>query len=45
MSSVESRPKPDHKIQLSDAAGVVQPAGSESKKGRVRQPHRRRNPY
>jgi hypothetical protein len=31
MSSAESRPKPDHKIQLSHAAGVVQPAGSESK--------------
>jgi PAS domain S-box-containing protein len=33
MSSAESRPKPDHKIQLSHAAGVVQPAGSESKEG------------
>ena len=33
MSSAESRPKPDHKIQCSDSAGVVQPAGSESKEG------------
>ena len=31
MSSAESRPKPDHKTQLSHAAGVVQPSGSESK--------------
>jgi formate hydrogenlyase transcriptional activator len=31
MSSAESRPKPDHKVQPSHAAGVVQPAGSESK--------------
>src|SRR5580692_2153068 len=33
MSSAESRPKPDHKIQFSHAAGVVQLAGSESKEG------------
>jgi len=33
MSSAESRPKPDHKIQLSHAAGVVQLAGSKSKEG------------
>jgi formate hydrogenlyase transcriptional activator len=33
MSSAESRPKPDQKIQLSQAAGVVEPAGSESKQG------------
>jgi len=33
MSSAESRPKPDHKIQLSHAAGVVQLAGSESEEG------------
>jgi PAS domain S-box-containing protein len=33
MSSAESRPKPDHKIQFSHAAGVVQPAGFESKEG------------
>jgi PAS domain S-box-containing protein len=33
MSSAESRPKPDYKIQLSHAAGVVQPASSESKEG------------
>jgi PAS domain S-box-containing protein len=33
MSSAESRLKPDHQIQLSHAAGVVQPTGSESKKG------------
>src|SRR5713101_477475 len=33
MSSPESRLKPDHEIQLSDAAGVVRPAGSESKQG------------
>jgi hypothetical protein len=32
MSSAESRPKPDH-IQLSYAAGVVQPAVCESKEG------------
>src|SRR5216684_1458087 len=31
MTSPESRLKPDHEIQLSDAAGVVQPAGPESK--------------
>jgi PAS domain S-box-containing protein len=31
MSSEESRLKPNHKIQLNHAAGVVQPAGSESK--------------
>jgi formate hydrogenlyase transcriptional activator len=31
MSSAESRPKPDHKVQPSHAAGVAQPAGSESK--------------
>src|SRR6266571_5330874 len=29
----ESRLKPDHEIQRSDAASVVQPAGSESKQG------------
>jgi PAS domain S-box-containing protein len=34
MSSAESRLNPDHKIQVNDAAGVVQPAGSESKQGR-----------
>jgi PAS domain S-box-containing protein len=33
MSSAESRPKPDHKIELSHGAGVLQPAGSESKEG------------
>jgi hypothetical protein len=33
MSSAELRPKPDHKIQLGHAAGVVPPAGSESKEG------------
>jgi len=33
MSSAESRPKPDHKIQLSHAAGVVQLAGFKSKEG------------
>jgi formate hydrogenlyase transcriptional activator len=34
MSSPEPRLKPDHeKIQVNDAAGVVQPAGSESKDG------------
>jgi NAD(P)-dependent dehydrogenase (short-subunit alcohol dehydrogenase family) len=33
MSSAELRLKPDHKIQLSHAAGVVQPADSESKEG------------
>ena len=33
MSSAESRLKPDHKIQLSHAACVVQPAGSQSKEG------------
>jgi GAF domain-containing protein len=31
MSSEEARLNPNHKIQLSHAAGVVQPAGSESK--------------
>jgi formate hydrogenlyase transcriptional activator len=31
MSSAESRPTPDHKIQLSHTAGVVQPASSETK--------------
>ena len=30
MSSPEPRLKPDHKIQVNDAAGLVQPAGSES---------------
>src|SRR6266852_408034 len=34
MSSPDLRLKPDHEIQLSDAAGVVQPAGSEFKQGR-----------
>jgi hypothetical protein len=34
MSSPESRLKPDREIQLSDAAGVAQPAGSESKQER-----------
>jgi hypothetical protein len=33
MSSPEPRLKPDHEIQLSNAASVVQPAGSESKQG------------
>jgi PAS domain S-box-containing protein len=33
MSSPEPRLKPDHEIQVSDATGVTQPAGSESKKG------------
>src|SRR6267143_298737 len=33
MSSPESRLKPDHEIQLSAAASVAQPAGSESKQG------------
>lgn len=33
MSSAESRPTPDHKIQLSLTAGVVQPAGSKAKQG------------
>jgi formate hydrogenlyase transcriptional activator len=33
MSSTESRLKPNHKIQLSHAAGVVHPAGSKSKQG------------
>jgi len=32
MSSAESRLKPDHKIQLSHAAGVVKPADSDSSK-------------
>ena len=31
MSSAESGLKPDHKIQLSHATGVVRPPGSESK--------------
>jgi hypothetical protein len=34
MSSPESRLKTDHEIQLSDAADVLQPAGSQSKQGR-----------
>src|SRR6266849_10397628 len=34
MSSPESRLKTDHEIQLSDAAGVLQPAGSQFKQGR-----------
>jgi formate hydrogenlyase transcriptional activator len=34
MISPEPHLKPDHKIQVNDAAGVVQPAGSESKAGR-----------
>src|SRR5713226_8184608 len=34
MSSPDLRLKPDHEIQLSDASGVVQPAGSEFKQGR-----------
>ncbi len=34
MSSPEPRLKPDHEIQIGDAAGVLQPAGSESKQGR-----------
>ena len=33
MSSEESRLKPNHKIELSHTAGVVEPAGSESKQG------------
>jgi len=33
MSSAESRPEPDNKIQLRYTAGVVQPDGSESKEG------------
>jgi formate hydrogenlyase transcriptional activator len=33
MSSEESRLKPNHKIELSHTAGVVQPVGSESKQG------------
>jgi PAS domain-containing protein len=33
MSSAESRPAPDHKIQLSHTAGLVQPAGSKAKQG------------
>lgn len=33
MSSAESRPTPDHKIQLSHTAGVVQPTGSKAKQG------------
>jgi formate hydrogenlyase transcriptional activator len=33
MSSTESRLKPNHKIQLSHAAGVVQPDESKSKQG------------
>src|SRR6266851_7162090 len=31
MSSPQSHLKPEHEIKLSDAASVVQPAGSESK--------------
>ena len=34
MSSAESRLKMDHQIQLSGAAGVVEPTGSESRKKR-----------
>ena len=34
MSSAESRPTPDHKIQLSHTAGVVRPA-LNPKKGRI----------
>ncbi len=34
MSSPESRLKPDHEILLSDAVGVLQPAGSQFKQGR-----------
>src|SRR5713226_2368712 len=34
MSSPESRLKPDHEILLSDAVGVLQPAGSQLKQGR-----------
>jgi len=34
MSSPESRLKPDYEIQISGAAAVVQPAGSQSKRGR-----------
>jgi len=33
MSSAESRLKPNHNLQVSHAAGVVQPAGSKSKQG------------
>ena len=33
MRSPEPRLKPDHEIQLSNPASVVQPAGSESKQG------------
>jgi hypothetical protein len=33
MSSPDSRLKPDHEIQLSSPASVVQPAQSESKQG------------
>jgi hypothetical protein len=32
-SLLESRLKPDHEIQLTDAVNVVQPAGPESKEG------------
>jgi PAS domain S-box-containing protein len=34
MSSPESRLKPDYEIQISGAAAVVQPGGSQSKQGR-----------
>jgi len=34
MSSPESRLRPDYEIQISGAAAVVQPAGSQSKRGR-----------
>jgi hypothetical protein len=34
MSSPESRLKPDYEIQISGAAVVVQPAGSQSRQGR-----------
>jgi hypothetical protein len=33
MSSVESRLKPNHEVQCGSGAGVVLPAGSESKQG------------
>jgi hypothetical protein len=33
INSAESRLKPNHKIELSHTAGVVQPVGSESKQG------------
>jgi hypothetical protein len=44
MSSAESRPKPDHKIQLSHAAGVVPRPALNPEEGRIRQLHRRRSP-